>query len=257
MKGFKDPQGKFRPTENKNGVSKSRDQKLKLQGIRLKREKKNQDGSQFKKIKVWTYEDAPKELKVKILENWRNKYSGTDQHYADYDGFIYSKEMKIDGDKIFKGANPSHWNVGYGHRWIQFAGLEVKDKEKFAQGFEIPKSLLDKIDFDFNSERDNKNTELIFRDVNGNKIELYDEYEPITKRSEFIGNFYLVEPEDVPTREEWEIMKKATEKFDRLMDESARHLEASYESEFEDEPIIDTIEANDYTFNKDGEIENI
>ena len=74
LKGFKDPQGKFRPTENKNGVSKSRDQKLKLQGIRLKREKKNQDGSQFKKIKVWTYEDAPKELKVKILENWRNKY---------------------------------------------------------------------------------------------------------------------------------------------------------------------------------------
>ena len=37
MKGFKDPQGKFRPTENKNGVSKSRDQSAKTQGVRLAR----------------------------------------------------------------------------------------------------------------------------------------------------------------------------------------------------------------------------
>ena len=36
MKGFKDPQGKFRPTENKSGLRKSRDQKLKEQGIKIK-----------------------------------------------------------------------------------------------------------------------------------------------------------------------------------------------------------------------------
>ena len=35
MKGFKDPQGKFRPTENRNGVSKSRDQSAKTQGVKL------------------------------------------------------------------------------------------------------------------------------------------------------------------------------------------------------------------------------
>lgn len=35
MKGFKDPQGKFRPTENKNGVRKSRDQSKKTEGIKL------------------------------------------------------------------------------------------------------------------------------------------------------------------------------------------------------------------------------
>lgn len=37
MKGFKDKAGKFRPTEKKTGVRKSRDQSAKTQGIRLKR----------------------------------------------------------------------------------------------------------------------------------------------------------------------------------------------------------------------------
>ena len=35
MKGFKDPQGKFRPTENKNGVRMSRDQSAKTQGVKF------------------------------------------------------------------------------------------------------------------------------------------------------------------------------------------------------------------------------
>ena len=37
MKGFKDGSGKFRPTENKNGVRKSRDNTTKTQGVRMKR----------------------------------------------------------------------------------------------------------------------------------------------------------------------------------------------------------------------------
>ena len=37
MKGFKDKSGKFRPTENKIGVRKSRDQTIKIQGVRLSR----------------------------------------------------------------------------------------------------------------------------------------------------------------------------------------------------------------------------
>ena len=35
MKGFKDKDGRFRPTENKNGVRKARDQSKKTQGITL------------------------------------------------------------------------------------------------------------------------------------------------------------------------------------------------------------------------------
>lgn len=37
MKGFKDPQGRFRPTENKKGIRKSRDQRIKTEGVRLQR----------------------------------------------------------------------------------------------------------------------------------------------------------------------------------------------------------------------------
>ena len=40
MKGYKDGSGKFHPTEKKNGVSKSRDQNAKTQGIRLARMEK-------------------------------------------------------------------------------------------------------------------------------------------------------------------------------------------------------------------------
>jgi len=40
-KGFKDSSGKFRPTENKNGVRKSRDQSTKTEGIRMKRNSKS------------------------------------------------------------------------------------------------------------------------------------------------------------------------------------------------------------------------
>ena len=39
MKGFKDKEGKFRPTENKKGVRKSRDQSTKTEGVRLKRDR--------------------------------------------------------------------------------------------------------------------------------------------------------------------------------------------------------------------------
>jgi hypothetical protein len=35
LKGFKDKSGKFRPTENKNGVRKSRDQSAKTQGVKI------------------------------------------------------------------------------------------------------------------------------------------------------------------------------------------------------------------------------
>ena len=38
MKGFKDKSGKFRPTENKNGVRKSRDINIKTEGVRLQRD---------------------------------------------------------------------------------------------------------------------------------------------------------------------------------------------------------------------------
>ena len=37
MKGFKDNSGKFRPTENKNGVRKPQEQKIKTSGVRLSR----------------------------------------------------------------------------------------------------------------------------------------------------------------------------------------------------------------------------
>ena len=46
MKGFRDNSGKFRPTENKNGVRKPRDQQFKTQGIKL--ERKRRDDTEYR-----------------------------------------------------------------------------------------------------------------------------------------------------------------------------------------------------------------
>ena len=53
MKGFKDKSGKFRPTENKNGIRKSRDQTAKNNGVQLtqKRMKRDKVSTAYRKIK--------------------------------------------------------------------------------------------------------------------------------------------------------------------------------------------------------------
>jgi len=269
-KGFKDEDGKFHPTEvdprlssliTKNNPKDSNPNNKKAKDLKEKKQR-------FKQVPIFKFDEAPKEIQEKILENWREKYSAHDDFWAEDEGLIFRKDPRIDGLEIFNKTLPTHWNVGYGNRWVQFGDLEVIDNDKFAKAFGLTKELIAKVIPDFDSEPDQKNTKLQFRDVNGNKIdfEVFDEkqdaivkntkYRQSTKKEEFQNeNFWLVEPEDTPTTQEWQKLLRAMERFDQLMDQSAENLERNYEGEFDDGNIKETIRINEYDFNEQGEIE--
>ena len=70
MKGFKDPQGKFRPTEKKNGIRKSRDQSAKTQGIRLRK-------SRWDTKRDLEVMEMVGKMKAIAWVNRRNRFAGT------------------------------------------------------------------------------------------------------------------------------------------------------------------------------------
>ncbi len=254
MKGFKDSNNKFHPITQSKGVRKSRDQQVKTQGIKV--ERKARDRSETRTYKVWSFENAPPEVMTNILDKWQNKYAhefGEDGWYADNDGILYDTRVNFAGYEALDGNIPKYWDLDpYGY--IQYPNLKVTDEKKLANYLGIPKELLSKIQFDFLSERGNKSTELQFRDINGNTIDL--ESSLPTKRNEFQDiNFWLVDKEDLPTKPEWNKMKKASEKWNELMEMSLKHLRDEYEYTFTKEFLKDTAESNDYKFTEDGSIE--
>ena len=251
----------FHPiTPYKKGTRKSRDQSIKTEGIRMKRTTDRAEWNKYQRnfhrvavetrtYKVWSYDKAPEEVKQKILENWRNNISGQDNWYAEDDGILTSKDQKIIGYEIFSGNMPKYWNVGYGHRWIQFE-LSIKDVEKFKKAFSIKDSLWNKIDVGFDNKHGESNTQIEFRDeIGGDMIDLDESYDNYIK---YIGDEYKV---DAITKTEFEELQKVKEKFDDLMHQSSINLENNYESEFTDESIIDSINSNDYRFTEDGKID--
>ena len=75
MKGFKDKSGKFRPTENKNGVRKSRDQTAKTQGVKIN------SGTRMKR-------DSNKELEKIFAISSRVSKENMDREYDDFTSSI-------------------------------------------------------------------------------------------------------------------------------------------------------------------------
>lgn len=259
MKGFKDKDKKFHPIKESRGVRKSRDSSSKTQGIKMtsgvrkKSDSKNADGSVFKQIKVWKFDDAPPDLQEKIIEKNRDinvKYE--DNFWADYDGIIYDKQTNIADYDVFNNYGKKYYDLDRG-QYIQFPDLEIKDEKKLAEMLGIPESLRKKISFNFTSEREN-NTELEFYDEeNGETIRDDDTYEDYIKYVNDEDRAFSTEL----SKSEFEKLQKAIEKWSDLMHDAWKSLRDNYEYQFTDEAIKETIEANDYTFNEDGEIENI
>ena len=97
MKGFKDKSGKFRPTENKNGVRKSRDQSTKTQGIKLERKARDSD-----------FIEEPEEYELyDILED----VTGKDHITHEIDTMILEKVMKENIQEIL--VREKKWGEGY------------------------------------------------------------------------------------------------------------------------------------------------
>ena len=255
--------GKFHPhTEHKKGVRKSRDQKEKTEGVRLKRS----DGSRIKKVqfKVWKYEDASPDLQEKIIERLRNiKSENQDDWFAQDDGILYDKDEKKDAKDIgLKYAHPENYDVdsNRGTDFIQFE-LEVEDKNKFQTYLGLTDTIMRKVGYSFENDTGNwgsNNTRLQFTDVNGSDISL-------AGGSAFVDEHYVEDEDtsedermfhkdDIPTFDEGLQILLAHDRFADLMDDSLRNLKSNYEYQFSDEALIEDAEANEWEFTEDGRI---
>jgi len=237
--------GKFHPhTDYKKGIRKSRDQSIKTEGVKI-RFKKNVDGSQFKKIKVWKYEDASKDLKTTILENWKIKYSGNDTFFSE-DDFLLGVDKK--GEPLFQWAGLL-WDLdSFGE--IHFKGLVVANEPEFFTKLKIPEKLWN--EFEYRLQPD---TNLVGRSESSpNEIKFMDaEDQSIILEFGTLGGDTF----ERFTKKDIETFEKAKKIFDEMIEDGWRNLEKNFDGEFDDERIIDQIEANDYTFNEEGDIENL
>lgn len=255
-KGFKDEKGKFRPTEKKkirdvsdddieitNNVNVDEDA---LEEFARGKAKMEFEHGNYLTQQIFKFDNAPEDLKEKILE--KNRYINLDSDYwADYDGIIYDKKTNIADYDVFKNYSKKYYDIERG-QYIQFPDLEIKDDKKLLKMLGLPESILKKVtDIGFNSEREN-NTKIIFRDLLSNEIDADGTYDDYTK---YIDDDYKSE---MLTKKQFEELQRATEKWDDLMHDAWVNLRDNYEYQYTDEAVKETIEANDYDFDEDGNL---
>jgi len=264
-KGFKDEDGKFRPTERKVNSSKL------LRTIRDDPEPSNPDSSRaselkqdkgrIKETRVFKFDDLESDVQEKVLESQRQKtMEFGDNFFAEDEGLIFDKETQFSGTDVFKNVIPKYFDVGSSHGtdFIQFE-LEPKEPEsesekKLSKFLGISEALRQKIQFRFINDSTRfggeNNTKLAFRDeVAGGEIDLDEEYKENPTAFENFAGF----PKDkTPTREEFEDLQKAVEKWDDLMSSALLNLTSNYESQFTDEALKDDFDANESEFEADG-----
>lgn len=259
--GFKDKDGKFRPTiwsPKKNGIKKdSIDSST------------TSNNAKYKLQEYYHFDDLSESAKERAIEHERNAmYEFQDNWFAEDEGILYDTETNFAGYDVFKDVIPKYYDVdsNRGTDYIKF-DLEFKEggEQKLMKYLGIPKSLQDKISIRFSNSHYEVNTQIAIYDVNGNNIDLGEEYE--VKPSDFdknsegelysgsVGNnFWQVWKEDLPTKTEYEKLQSAKEKWDDLMHESMIHLKNNYEYHYSDEAISENIEANEREFNKEGNV---
>ena len=218
--------GKFHPhTQYEKGVRKSRDQKAKTEGVRLKRT----NGSRVKtvKFKVWKYDDAPEELQEKIIEKLRNrKYEFSDNWFAQGDWLLDFEIFDWDDREMYYDIDSNR-----GTDYLQFKDLKIKDDDKFRKLLGIDKSLWRNVIFSIT------NPSSSFGYEHNTTIE----FEPDDPEKEFT----------VTQREKLETAK---EKFDDIIHEALVNLTKSFEDQFTDETLAEDARANEYEFDEEGDI---
>jgi len=202
---------------------------------------------------IWTYDDAPDELKEKIIEKLReNKYEFGDNFFAEDQGLIYDEQEKKDFEDIGLESNsvfPKYYDVGSnrGTDYVQFE-LKIADEKKFATYLGIPESLRLKVDFAFENDNrhDPDNTTLKIHETT-DRIEI-DPEEEFDKEM-----FDHLDKEDRINEDDYNRLRSASEKFDDLMHSALTHLVTNYEYQFSDEALIEDAQA-DMDFDEDGNI---
>ena len=214
----------------------------------------NNDGSSSTyrdddKDDVYSYDEAPQELKDKIIEKLREReYEYGSDWFADYDGAIYDQKTQIADYDVFDNYSKKYYDLDRG-QYIQFPDLEVKDDKMFAKMVGINEALRQKVAFNFESENTD-NTKLTFFDERtGDEIDFRNnmDYEDYKKYS-------YGDKDTILSKKEFEALDKASEKWDDLMHEAWKGLRDNYEYQFTDEALKERAISNEYDFDENGDI---
>lgn len=245
---FTDKDGKVKPlvySPNSNGVKKG--------SIDSSTTSKN---PKYKLQQYHHFDDLSESAKEHAIEQRRQSmYDFADDWFSQYDGQIYDSKSTphFDGDDVFEGyPKPKYYDVASnsGSDFIQFDLEFAKGGEKKLMNYlKLPKPLQDKISIGFTNSKSNYyeyNTQIVFYDDMGNTIDLDDPYD-------LYRSYYSDEEKnDIPTRQEYEKLQTAKEKWDDLMNDSLDNLRQNYEYQFSDEAISEDLQANDFEYDADG-----
>jgi hypothetical protein len=194
-----------------------------------------------KTIELYTFEELPKDVQEKVLDNERH-INVEDGFWYDYDGKTGFSQAEIEkyGLKLEHADDLLTYKKVYfdcGRSWyIQFVDAEFKHDETARKFLGVPVELWKKVSWTINDQP--------YRETN-TRLEWEYEYENDEGDIEYD-----------PTPKELKIIEQAVERFSDKVEEALRGLEKSYEYAMSDESVKETLVINDYTFTITGKMEH-
>ena len=186
---------------------------------------------------VYKFNELPENIQDKVVEKLYD--INVDYEWWDMDGLLDLSENEMKERKISKreygglmfSYDHLYFDIERGRIWyIQFERLVVNNENVFRKWLRIPKRLWENVDYEFPSPTRNGIT----------TIEFSENY----TYSDF-------------TEKQQQILDRAKEIFDDKIEEALNILEKQYNYLTSREAIVETIEANEYWFNENGDIERI
>jgi|GEM_PF-6891198 len=257
--GHKTPDGKFHPHNKNKAINLTKkgsvrfDTPVDFKNARDLINHKTKAHPTQKVTDIVSFDELDESGKEKAREWFRQTLNDFDW-YAEDEGILYDTESnpQFAGHDVFKDVIPKSWDVERG-RFVTF-DLDFKPdgSKKLAKYLGISPRLEHDIEISFAEvSGGGYNTSIIFTDlVSGYETGVFTNYSE-----------YLEEVEDVPKNErmsekEFHSLESAHDKWESLMEKSFSNLRNNYEHQFTDEYVDDAIEANEYTFDRDGNRED-
>ncbi len=260
MKGHKDSDGKFHPHGGTNkAVNLTKQGSVKFaKPVDFKDahdliKHKLQSRPEQKVIDVLAFKDLDSHAQEEARD-WVRGWINDDNFYAEDEGILYDVDGKgFAGHDVFKNVIPKYWSLNHGGSYIQF-DLDFKEggEKSLLKYLGLTDSSEQKIQATFHNDRGNGeyNTQIKLHDAYGNEIPTDGDYD------NYKTHDYVSHGDDHLTKTEFNSAVNAIDKWDALMNKSLLHLQSNYEYSLTDESIDDMIEANEYTFDKDGKRED-
>lgn len=259
--GFKKPDGKgghkFIPTgNNSHGLSKDAvvikfDTPINFDDAEILRMEKKNRLPKLQIKEVFTIDELSDSAKEKALEKLRqSEYEFSDDFFADYDGLIYDEKSELSDYDVFDNYTKKYYDLDRG-QYIQFPDLVVNNEAKLGMMLGLPQSLVDNINFSFVSNREN-NTQIEFHDLLTGDTLNFSRQDP----SEYFADYkkYTDKDDKTLTKKDFELLARASEKWDDMMHNAWKSLRDSYEYQFTDEALLEKAEYNGYEFDSEGNL---